>query len=246
MPELDNENGAISNQQIIPAELVDPTPPEVNIKDLVEIMNDAGQVTKDRADALAVISSGKVPAYAIREHPGKAGEIFKYVDHVWITKTLRNAFGPAVNFNAMEATLESDGTATGKANISLEIQRKDGTIFRYSVTEFGACNTTRGMTLADRKLSAISKAFSRCAFRGFGIGQEFYKTTDMRSQTDDEAWEKIDIQIRTNKRFITQEEVIEFCKTNKIAKNEIAKRFDDIWQFVGDTIRKNKVKTKGE
>lgn len=197
-----------------------------------------------RAAAMATLLNGKVPESAISEHPGSGGKIFKYVDHVWVTQLLRDAFGPFWQSEVLNAIIESDGTATATVKLTVKVPMQNMGYHEIVFTELGACNITTGMTLANRKLSAASKGLVRCAFRAFGVGQEFYKTVDYKDLTNEESWLMIHKQIKKNKKYITEDQVIQFCKDNDIAKDKITERFDDIWAFVGLTISTAKSKGK--
>lgn len=201
-------------------------------KDVLDLFSKNAS-TASQAEALAIISSGKVPEKAISTHPGKGGQIFSYVDHAWITSLLRSAFGPYVNFIAHDAMIEEDGSATAKAEISVYIPQ---TNYTYRVIEHGSCKNIPGMALADRKLSATSRAFARCAFRGFGIGQQFYKTRGVEEWTNEESWTRLMVYVAENLAYINQNDVVEFCKQNNIKNNEITAKFKDIWNFIGKTV----------
>jgi len=197
-----------------------------------------------RTNAIATLLTGKVPKYAVREHPGNGGKIFKYVDHVWVTQLLREAFGPFWGSEVLESTIEEDGTATARVKITIKIPKPDGSYHEIVFIELGACNTTSGMTMANRRLSAGSKGLVRCAFRAFGLGQEFYNTTDYKDWSNDDAWDAIVKQIKKNKKYITEEMVVEFCKQNNIKNTQISERFEEIWTFVGLSIISGKNKEK--
>ena len=200
--------------------------------------------TEDRLKALTVLYSGKVPQYAIRKHPGAQGKTFSYVDHVWVTELLREAFGPFWSFKALEAVIEEDGTASARSELSVKFPMPNGSVFENSFIEMGACLTTTGMSLANRKLSAVSKSLVRCAFRMFGVGQEFYNTIDMESMTNEQAWDIIALYISKNGKYIKEEEVVEYCKANKITGDKTAAFFEEIYGFVGLTVAQRKMKEK--
>lgn len=201
-------------------------------------------LTENRVKALTTLYNGKVPPYAIRKHPGAQGKTFSYVDHVWVTQLLRDAFGPYWSFENVEATIEEDGSASARSKLVVTIPLPDGSTHTQTFVEMGACLTTAGMALANRKLSAVSKSLVRCAFRMFGVGQEFYNTIDMKEMTNDQAWEIIANYIAKNKNYITEAELVEFCKANNITGEHTAEHFEEIYGFVGLTIAQRKFKEK--
>lgn len=201
----------------------------------------------NRAAALSTLMNGKVPEYAIRKHPGTGGKMFKYVDHVWVTQLLRDAFGPYWGSEVLNAVIESDGTATATVKLTIKIPTfvdRNNPIHEIVFTELGACNITTGMTIANRKLSAASKGLVRCAFRAFGLGQEFYNTVSFEDLTNEESWRQIQIHIKKNKKYITEDDVVKFCKENNISNTQISERFEDIWNFIGLTVASQKIKEK--
>jgi hypothetical protein len=224
-------------------EIIERTPINLATKnDLEEFFNLS--ITEDRLKSLTILYSGKVPEYAVRKHPGAQGKTFSYVDHVWVTQLLRDSFGPFWSFKNLEATIEEDGTASAKSELSVKFPMPNGIVFENSFIEMGACLTTTGMSLANRKLSAVSKSLVRCAFRMFGVGQEFYNTIDMEGMTNEQAWTIISLYIAKNPKYIKEEEVVEYCKANKITGDRTAECFEEIYGFVGLTVAQRKIKEK--
>jgi len=207
--------------------------------------------TKERAEAISTLLSSKVPKYAIRQHEGRGGEIFSYVDHVWVTRLMRNAFGPMWSFDTLEANIEEDGTASAISRVTVKIMvpglpaGSKPEWFEMTCTEGGSCNINKGMTLADRKLSAISKSLVRCVFRMFGVGEEFYKTVDLKSKTSDECWQSIMSQVNKYKEYITEQDVIDFCKENGISSDKLNEHFSTVWSFISLTVKVRRAK-KGQ
>lgn len=207
------------------------------VYDLMSYLSDEFTKDENRAMALAIIASGKVPKSAVSKHKGANDLVYSYVDHVWITKVLREAFGPYWGFEASEATVESDGTATARGKLTVKIPLKNGTYHTIEFVEYGACLTTSGMQIANRKLSAVSKALVRCAFRAFGIGQEFYKTKELIDWSNDDAWDNIKLQIRKRKKYITEEEVVNFCKKNNIPGSATVENYGKILDWIKATVK---------
>lgn len=201
---------------------------------------DNGIIDYKRASALTTILNGKIPKEAIRKHPGAGGKSFQYVDHVWVTRKLRQAFGALWSFEASEATIEEDGTATARGTLRVKFPNNEGGYIETVFSDYGACLTTKGMAIANRKLAAASKALVRCAFRAFGVGEEFYDSAD-DSLTNGRAWDMFKVQVANNKRYITMDDITGYCKNNGIEKTDLVEKFDDIWKFIYDTIHERKM-----
>lgn len=201
----------------------------------------SGNMSAERARALSILLGGNVPSGAIRKHPGFGGKTFYYIDHIWITNALRTAFGAFWSFEASEATIEADGTATAKGTLKVKVPNPEGEPLEMVFTEYGACNIKDGMTLANKKLSAVSRALARCAMRAFGIGQEFYTSVDFSDWTNKEAWNSLELYVKKNKKYITLKDIQNFCHENKIEAKDIKDRYEDIWFFAYETVRNNKI-----
>jgi len=204
---------------------------------------DSGVISQKKAAAIITVLGGKVPKEVIRTHPGQGGKVFQYVDHVWVTKQLRTAFGPLWGFEASEATIEEDGTATARGTLRVKlpnmIESSPEPFIEMVFSDYGACLTTKGMSNANKKLAAASKALVRCAFRAFGIGEQFYDSAD-DSLTNLGAWEAFEHQVHNNKAYISMDDVIKYCKDNNIGKTDLVDHFGEIWAFIYKTILKNK------
>ena len=192
-------------------------------------------ISADRANALQVILTGDVPKEVIRTHPGAGGKVFKYIDHVWITKQLRKAFGAMWSFEASDAVLEPDGSASARGKLTVKYPMPDNPeFFESTFIEYGACNTKTGMTDANKKLSAASKALVRCAFRAFGIGQDFYDTSD-DILTNKRAWDLLENQILVNyKGYVTVDDLRNYCHEHNIGTKDLAENFELLWEWISD------------
>jgi hypothetical protein len=62
--------------------------------------------------------------------------------------------------------------------------------------------------------------------------------------TNDQAWDIIANYIVKNKNYITQDNLIAFCKDNGITGDHTAEHFEEIWAFVGLTVAQRKFKEK--
>ena len=100
--------------------------PKQNTVDMSQFWN-TELITAEKAIALKAILLAEVPKEAIRSHLGNGGKTYKYVDHVWVTKMLRLTFGPLWSYEASEATIEEDGTATARGTLRVKIPMRDGT-----------------------------------------------------------------------------------------------------------------------
>lgn len=201
-----------------------------NLVNLSDFFN-TEYVSLERASALRTILLGELPKDAVRSHPGTGGKVFKYVDHVWVTKKLRQAFGALWGFEASEATIEEDGTATARGTLKVKFPTPDGNFIETVFSDYGACQTTKGMTMANRKLAAASKALVRCAFRAFGVGQDFYDSAD-DSLTPKIAWDMLMTQVKTHSNYVSKEDVVQYCKDNNIEKDALVERFEEVWSYI--------------
>lgn len=217
-------------------------PQAQNFDDSLQGFLNSDIISPTRASALITILKGKIPKEAIRKHPGAGGKTFSYVDHVWVTKKLRQAFGATWSFEASEATIEEDGTASARGTLRVKFPdiNNNGWI-EMVFSDYGACQTTKGMTMANRKLAAASKALVRCAFRAFGIGEEFYDSSADDALTNKGAWDMFETQVLNNKKYISMEDLIGYCQNNGITKTDLVDRFDEIWGFIYDTIHTRKL-----
>jgi hypothetical protein len=197
-------------------------------------------ITPERARAVVSVLTGKVPKEVIRSHMGAGKKMYKYIDHVWVTKQLRLAFGPHWSFEASEATIEEDGTASAKGTLVVRLPKSDGGTIEMRFTEYGACLTTTGMPMANRKLAAVSKALVRCAFRAFGMGEEFYDSAN-DELTSDGIWKGYMAYIRNNNKFVSQEDLIDYCKSHSIKAENLVETYEEVWGFLWDKVQNGKL-----
>lgn len=141
------------------------------------------------------LASAKVPKSAIKQHPGKGGKVFTYVDHVWVTEQLQQALGNTWSWDILQWEVFEDSVAvTGRLSLHLledqgpfRIERPP-LIFTRSITEVGSYDRRSGMSIANTVASAASRALCRAAMRMFGLGIEFYKKDKEEELTTKEAW----------------------------------------------------------
>jgi hypothetical protein len=132
------------------------------------------------------LTSKKVPKSAIQSHPGKGGQTFTYVDHIWVTEQLQNALGNGWSWEVLHWEVFEDSVAVS-GKLTMHMPAGDQ-IFDRSVTEVGVFDRRKGMTTASTIASAASRALCRSAMRMFGLGIEFYKKNKEDAPTVDEAW----------------------------------------------------------
>jgi len=127
------------------------------------------------------IKDGIIPKSAVQAHPGKGGKLFEYIDHVWVTQQVRKFFDQLWGYREIPGSgkINADGSATAYSELTLYVPMADGT---FHVRTFVACGVHDGqvgaMTESAKIASAHSRAFVRCVFRAFGLGDQFYQKVD--------------------------------------------------------------------
>ena len=160
-------------------------------------------------EALNVLRSKRVPKKAIHTHPGKGGQTFSYVSHVWVTKTLQDGLRNMWSFEVLgwEVFRESlsiktkEGyrdvpvvsvAATTRLTLHLLIGGEhrtpgDQLILNRVITEVGVLEKNSAMPTAMAVAGAVSRGLCRCVMRAFGIGLELYGDEEAEI-TPAQAW----------------------------------------------------------
>jgi hypothetical protein len=147
-------------------------------------------LTPEMIKALQTLNTGEIPPEAVQERPGKGGQVFKYVEHTWLSRQLREGLGMWWSYDVQSAQLMDDGTAMAIVTLRIHMPLKDGTMFTNSLTEVGVWEDQSGrMPHAMRIASAVSRGLARCAMRRFGIGEEFYSNENV--MTVKEAYDSL-------------------------------------------------------
>ena len=134
------------------------------------------------------ITNGVIPKSAVQAHPGKGGKMFEYIDHVWVTQQVRKFFDQLWGYREIPGSgkINADGSATAYSELTLYVPMADGT---FHVRTFVACGVHDGqvgaMTESAKIASAHSRAFVRCVFRAFGLGDQFYQKIDAAKEPTD-------------------------------------------------------------
>lgn len=161
-----------------------------------------------RANALDVLSTGKVPASEIDKRPGAGGKSFSYVKHTYATRLLQDGFGPLWSFECLDYQVFRDtlykNVKKGKETVkepfemrsiaarcclTIAFPVKDSDQLHYQhVTEIGAFEPNAGMSTANGVASAVSRALCKCLMRILGVGLELYEDGEQAGVTSKQAW----------------------------------------------------------
>lgn len=186
-------------------------------------------ITPDMIASLQTLSTGEIPPEAVRERPGKGGKVFKYVEHTWLSRQLREGLGMWWSYDVREARMLEDGTAMAIVSLKIHLPLQSGEMFTNSVTEVGVWEDSSGvMPHAMRIASAVSRGLARCAMRRFGIGEEFYHNEDVMTMT--EAYSKL--LNFADSRGMTKEAFDVMLIDNEINRDNLVDNFIAVWKMV--------------
>jgi hypothetical protein len=202
-----------------------------------------------QVDAMNALTSKRVPKNAIKTHPGKGGNIFTYVDHVWVTEMLQHGLGNLWNWEVLDYQVFTDSVAVrGSLTIYIPLdplQRKTGDplYITRTVTEIGSFDAGGGkMTTSNMIASAASRCLCRCVMRMFGIGIEFYKKEDA-PMTANHAWTTL--KEFAIKQGITwddefQAKFIAAMKAKGVTRENIVDKYADAYRILNTLLGKLK------
>lgn len=209
--------------------------------------------------AVNVLKSKEIPKSAIKEHPGKGGKTFKYIDHIWATETLQNGLPNLWCFEVFDwehfreklKIRKPDGnyieidsrSVVARCKLTLFVPLKDTNpqaFLERWVTEVGVFEINDSMPTAMGVASAVSRGLCRCMMRMFGIGLQFYRG-DEQQPTPAEAWTSLK-QFALNqgsdwsKEF--QQAYIDALKEKGITKENIVDKFSDAYEILAGQLGK--------
>ena len=160
----------------------------------------------EHVQALNILMTKKIPKSAVRERPGKGGQKWKYVDHIWLTKQLQTGMRAAWDFEVLrwevfrETLTLKNGPAESRSVVALcsftyhiplkSRQPGDPLSISRKVTEVGVFEPNAAMPTAQAIASAVSRGLCRCVMRALGIGIELYGD-DERPMTPTIAYETL-------------------------------------------------------
>lgn len=180
--------------------------------------------------AVQTIMTGKIPDYAIQEHPGRGGKMFKYISHVFVSRMLNAAFGARWSSNIDRWQMFDDYSAAVQLTLRVDFERPDGTNYRREVTEIGAFEAQigqsgkPGMSNANIVAAAASRALVRCVMRAFNVGAEFYEDDNL-PKSNREAYNKL-LEYGSGKGF-DEAKVKEILKTAGFQPTELKDRYQE-------------------
>lgn len=188
------------------------------------------ELTPEMIAALQTLSSGEIPAEAVRERPGKGGKVFNYVEHTWLSRQLRKGLGMWWSYDVRDARILDDGSAMAVVSLQVHMPLSNGEMFTNSVTEVGVWEDQSGsMPMAMRVASAVSRGLARCAMRRFGIGEEFYHDDDGMSWK--EAYRSLEKHAKS--RGMSKEDFDDFLtKDMNIGRENIVENFLAVWKEI--------------
>jgi hypothetical protein len=186
-------------------------------------------LTPEMISSLQTLSTGVVPPEAIQERPGKGGRVFRYVEHTWLSKQLREGLGMWWSYDVQDARMLEDGTAMAIVTLKIHLPLANGEMFTNSVTEVGAWEDSTGkMPHAMRIASAVSRGLARCAMRRFGIGEEFYHSEDEMSVK--EAYEQL--KVFALKRGLAKDEFDVLLHDMEIGRENLVDNYMVVWRMI--------------
>lgn len=189
-----------------------------------------GEISAERMKALETLSTGEVPHQVIREHIGKGGKKFQYLDHVWVTRQLRVAFGQMWEFETSNPVIWEDGSASVMCKLTIKFFDRTGNLVVSSIQEVGAWEDSSGkMPHAMRIASAASRGLVRCAFRKFGIGENLY-SSDIPEITAQDCWKSL--LALAQKQGMSKDELVSILKAHEISSEDLVDRYIEAYQLV--------------
>lgn len=216
-----------------------------------ELMNiDNSIMDPKHLQAINNLRSKEVPKDAIKTHPGKGGQTFSYVDHVWVTEQLQDALHNMWDWDVLSWEVFEDSVVVcGRLTLHIPFRYglggEESKIYDRSVTEIGSFDRRKGMSVANTVASAASRALCRAAMRMFGIGIEFYKKNKEDDPTTDEAWGAIRKFVENQGQKYDEAFKKDFgarLKDAGINNDNILDRFQEAYKIVADMLGKGKPK----
>jgi hypothetical protein len=197
--------------------------------DAINMMSAEGKVlTSEVLQAMETLSTGEVPADAVKEHPGKGGKTFSYISHIYVTQQLRRAFGPLWSMKVQSYQLFTDG-AVALVTLILKIPTDNGFI-ENEITEVGAFDGGGGKMASPMMVaSAVSRGLVKCVMRRFGLGEEFYGADEFEL-TVEEAWARL--KASGIREGLTESQILDVIKGLGITRENIVDRYLEAWKAI--------------
>ena len=206
----------------------------------------AGEISDKRAAALSILASGQVPPNHIKTRKAPGGKVLSYFTHHWANQLLIDAFGLyGFSYEVLETTFYDipEGVArqnntykgtTATARVKLTIYKDmGGRVLPIVTTALGTFRNDQGYNPGSACASAASLALAKCMIRRFGFLLDRYSDPrDEKELTPKQAWAAA-IQY-SEQRGVTEADLVVAIKRVGITGNEVASRYDEIWQIVGE------------
>ena len=129
------------------------------------------EVTPSTTKAWEILRTGDVPKAEIKRRAGPGGKSFDYVSHVWTTKQLIQAYGPAWEMRVVRESVYPDGSAIAIVELTTFVLHPDGTLRTFVVQDVGAFqDLTKKMCAAYQVAAATSRGLVKCVMRRYGLG----------------------------------------------------------------------------
>lgn len=208
------------------------------------------EISPEYIEAVNALENKKVPEYAIDRRPGKGGQTFTYINHIWATEILQEGLQHFWSFEVLDwETWQEDRSTSiaAKVRLTVKVPYNDpgDTELKFLervVTEVGAFEKNRGMPMAMGVASAVSRGLCRCMMRMFGIGIEFYKKDD-DGITPDKAWTTL-AQFAANQGLNDTHAIVNALKAKGISKHTLVDQFELAYETIAELVGSKVVEEK--
>lgn len=212
----------------------------------------SGGVSARTVEAWNILTTGIVPKEHLKSRKGYPDMIY-YVDHVYATGLMNEAFRWNWDFEVLDTQLYPDGSTIAITRMTIHmpigVNKITGEpIWKTRIiTEVGAFemylrrdkkgepildpvtgDIQATMSASDRIASAASRGLVKCMERAFGIGAEL--KSEQRELTSLDAWNSL--LAFGLARGLTRDDLIAIMKENEITKDNLLDRFQEAYTLV--------------
>jgi len=222
------------------------------MKDTLIVYSGGDIGSPEYVQAVNALKSKEVPKSAVKEHPGKGGKTFSYVDHIWITETLQSGLpANAWSFEVLSWEIYHDKlmiskkpvevrSVTAQCRFTLHIPLATGEILNKVVTEVGVFEPNESMSSAAAVASAVSRGLCRCIMRSIGLGIQFYKG-DEEELSPAQAWTSLKVFAQNqgadwNKEF--EDNYIALLKQTGITREHLVSEYKEAYHILSEILGK--------
>jgi len=212
-----------------------------------------GGITARAVEAWGVLTSGRIPASALRQHEGGGGKQYQYMSHVYGQRMLNASFGWNWDFEVLDYQVHEDYSCSSRCRMTIHIplgKNNNGDIIWKTriITEIGSHNTfprrksktgeivisevtgkpEMQMTTADLVASSVSRGLVKCLERAFNIGSELKEAEE--ELTPLRAWNSLLKFGLAN--GLQREDIINLIKEVGITQENLIDRFHEAYTLV--------------